>query len=240
MIFAYVGDGNAVNVGYVRYGCSQTTGGVLLIFRAYLHKKWGMLGANGNVKFSNSVYVKPQANTQRTSIQTFPKECGVDDEKKETVRVHDVKSEDADNSQKRFSMEDIDRIAELEGKKQKGDLFEHYCAKLLELNMFSNVMVTGGSGDLGADIIAWKAKRKYVIQCKCYSTTVPYHALEQAATARRNVAASQAILLTNNYFSAQTKRMATEHQVILWDRDALSKLIDNANAVLENSQDKAN
>lgn len=132
---------------------------------------------------------------------------------------------------KHFSMEDIDAISSISGKKRKGDLFEMYCARLLELNLFSNIKIVGGSGDMGVDIIAWKSKKKVAIQCKCYAHTVPYHALEQIVTARKNVMASEGILLSNNYFSEQTKTIAPEHQIFLWDREKLQQLIETANEV---------
>ncbi len=132
---------------------------------------------------------------------------------------------------KSFSMEDIDAISSLGGTKQKGDLFEMYCARLLELNLFSNIKIVGGSGDMGVDIIAWKGRKKVAVQCKCYAHTVPYHALEQIVTARKNVMASEGILLTNNYFSEQTKKLAPEHQIFLWDRKKLQQLIEIANEV---------
>ena len=72
------------------------------------------------------------------------------------------------NELKHFSMEDVDSISQLTNSKKKGDLFEQYCARLLELNNFKDIQVVGGTGDMGADIIGWKWNRKVVIQCKCY------------------------------------------------------------------------
>lgn len=137
---------------------------------------------------------------------------------------------------KEFSINDIDAISSMRTSKYKGDLFERYCARLLELNLFSNIRVVGGTGDLGVDIVAWKGNKKVAIQCKCYAHTVPYAALEQIVTARKNVMASEAILLTNNYFSDQTKSIAPEHQVLLWDRRKLIQLIDTANEVCEQNK----
>ncbi len=135
-----------------------------------------------------------------------------------------------------FSMDDIDDICAIEGTKRKGDLFEQYCARLLELNLFTNIKVVGGSGDKGADIIAWKGHKKVAFQCKCYSHTVPYSAFEQIVTARKNFGASEGILLTNNYFSKQTQKLAPEHQIYLWDRKKLQKLIDVANEICEENK----
>ena len=137
-----------------------------------------------------------------------------------------------------FTMDDIDDISQLQNSKKKGDLFEQYCARLLEMNNFQKVEVIGGTGDMGADIIAWKAGRKIVIQCKCYKGTVAYHALEQTVTARKNYAAGDAIILTNGWFSDQTIRVAPEHQIYLWDRDKLQNLIDTANEILQNRSKK--
>ena len=159
-----------------------------------------------------NAYIKHKANKQ------------VDDEKEvTTIDIEKITF---------FSMKHIDTISQIKGKKEKGDLFERYCAKLLEYNGFKNIQVVGGRGDLGADIIAWKGSRKFVIQCKCYQGSVPYHALEQTVTARKNVNAGEGIILTNSYFTEQTKTIAPEHQIYLWDRNKLQKLIDDANEVI--------
>lgn len=50
--------------------------------------------------------------------------------------------------------------------KMNGWDFEHACARVLKAKGFYNVNVTPGSGDHGADIIAYKSGIKYVIQCK--------------------------------------------------------------------------
>ncbi len=218
-------------------GLSFILGGTVFATRAILHKKWGLIGAiydNPKSKMPQQIqkiYEKrPVHLQQKNSCET---QCAQFKQNLVQQEQSHIQPQQSLAHTKEFSMDDIDQISNITGKKMKGDLFEQYCARLLELNMFSNVQVVGGSGDLGADIIAWKGNRKYCIQCKCYSNTVPYHALEQTVTARKNVGASEAILLSNNYFSKQTRQIAPEHQIVLWDRDKLAKLIDNANAVLE-------
>ena len=69
-------------------------------------------------------------------------------------------------------------------------------------------------------------------KCKCYQSSVPYHTLEQTVTARKNVNAGEGIILTNSYFTEQTKKLALEHHIYLWDKNDLQKLIDNANEVI--------
>ncbi len=200
-------------------GALMTVWGGMLLWRSYRYMKSGYGNptplsentAQSRKKKGNPATVIQQANTQRPMVGT--------------VDFADFDKIEA------FSMNDIDAISQVTPSKRKGDLFEHYCAKLLEAYGFKNVQVVGGAGDLGADIIAWMGNRKTVIQCKCYQGTVPYHALEQTVTARKNIGAGEAIILTNSHFSNQTKALAPEHQVHLWDREKLQELIDTANEV---------
>ena len=61
-----------------------------------------------------------------------------------------------------------------------GHTFEHYCAGLLRRNGFHHVEVTRGSGNQGIDILAWKHRKKYGIQCKCYSYYLGNKAIQEA------------------------------------------------------------
>ncbi len=47
--------------------------------------------------------------------------------------------------------------------------FEYQCAKILKRKHFSKIKVTQSSGDQGIDIIAFKHRKKYGIQCKYYT-----------------------------------------------------------------------
>mgnify|MGYP001020460271 CR=1 FL=1 len=53
-----------------------------------------------------------------------------------------------------------------------GAEFEYYAAGLLRDNGFTNVRVTKGSGDYGADILCQKGEATYAVQCKCHSAGV--------------------------------------------------------------------
>ena len=61
-----------------------------------------------------------------------------------------------------------------------GEQFEHFCASLLRANGFRNVKVTQTSGDYGIDVLAQKGMDSYAIQCKCYSSPVGNHAVQEA------------------------------------------------------------
>ena len=130
-----------------------------------------------------------------------------------------------------LSITDIDRISDIENTKVKGDAFEEYCARILELNHFTDIKRVGGSGDRGADIIARKGPRKYVIQCKCYKKSIKYEAFQATLSARKMFMAD-GIIMTNSHFTKQTIEDAEEQGIYLWDREKLIELIENANEEL--------
>lgn len=227
---------NISKIGLVLSGALMFIVGILLLYRAHLHKKWGFYVSVPRVEQPSNDYMVQKSTT--STKQRIPETVSerLNRENKEIVSNRPAinvadKSDFKDLDS--FSMNDIDAISQISTTKKKGDLFEQYCARLLELNNFRNVQVVGGSGDLGADIIAWKGNRKFVIQCKCYQGSVPYHALEQTVTARKNVGAGDGIILTNSFFSEQTKRVAPDHQIYLWDKNRLQELIDTANEMIE-------
>lgn len=109
-----------------------------------------------------------------------------------------------------------------------GHDFEYYCADILKKNGFSNVEVTQGSGDHGIDILADKDDISYAIQCKCYSSNIGNAAVQQAHTGKSIYHKDIAVVLTNQYFTAQAKEEADVLGVKLWDRDKLQELINNS------------
>lgn len=111
----------------------------------------------------------------------------------------------------------------------EGHDFEYYCAELLKKNGFENVEVTRGSGDQGIDILSVKDGVKYGIQCKCYSSDIGNKAVQEAFSGKTFYHCHVASVLTNRYFTASAKELAESNGVLLWDRDYLNKLIENAN-----------
>lgn len=83
----------------------------------------------------------------------------------------------------------------------------------------------GGSGDLGGDILLRSPDgEKVVVQAKRYSGKVPFRAIQEVHTAQSLYGAQRAIIITNNYFTRQTKESAQRLNIELWDRN---KLIEN-------------
>lgn len=106
--------------------------------------------------------------------------------------------------------------------------FERYCADLLEKNGYENVSVTSGSGDQGVDVIAYRDGIKYGIQCKCYSSTIGNRAVQEVFTGKTFYQCHVGIVLTNNYFTPAAIELAQRSGIILWNRDKLLQLIENA------------
>ncbi len=117
-----------------------------------------------------------------------------------------------------FSFDDMD-----------GHDFEYFCAEILRKNNFKNVDVTQGSGDHGIDILAEKDNISYAIQCKRYSSNIGNSAVQQAHTGKSLYHKDIAVVLTNQYFTAQAKEEADVLGVKLWDRDKLKEMIKNIN-----------
>ena len=110
-----------------------------------------------------------------------------------------------------------------------GHDFEYWCADLLRHNGFSNVRVTQGSGDQGVDILAQKDKRQYAIQCKRYSKSLGNRPIQEVNTGKTIYGCTVAAVMTNQYFTKGAVDAARAVGVQLWDRDVLSKMLEQKN-----------
>lgn len=109
-----------------------------------------------------------------------------------------------------------------------GHTFEYFCADLLSKNGYSDVEVTKGSGDQGIDIITYKDNIKYGIQCKCYSSDIGNKAVQEAYAGKAYYNCHIAVVLTNQHFTKSAKELSESNKVLLWDREKLEELINNA------------
>lgn len=114
-----------------------------------------------------------------------------------------------------------------------GHAFEKFCADVLQKNGFSNVEVTVGSGDFGADILAQKEGITYAIQCKCYSNNIGIAAVQEANSGRDYYNAMVGVVMTNRYFTPQAKAQAEKSKILLWDRDRLNEMIGQAQKITQ-------
>lgn len=110
----------------------------------------------------------------------------------------------------------------------EGHEFEHYCGELLKKCGFQEVQVTRGSGDYGVDILAEKDGVTYAIQCKCYNGLVGVKAVQEAYAGRDYYDRMVGVVLTNQYFTQPAIVAARKLKVLLWDRDYLEDIVDEA------------
>jgi restriction system protein len=106
--------------------------------------------------------------------------------------------------------------------------FEHFCADLLRKNGFVNVEVSRGSGDHGVDILAEKDEVTYAIQCKRSSSNIGNKAVQEIYSGRSFHNRHIGVVLTNQQFTSSAKEAAERKGILLWDREYLEKMIENA------------
>ena len=110
-----------------------------------------------------------------------------------------------------------------------GHDFEMVCAKILQSNGFSDVEVTQASGDYGIDILARKSGVRYAIQCKCYSSPVGNHAVQEAYSGAAYYGGGIPVVMTNQTFTTAAIKTASAIGVELWGRDKLERMLSAYN-----------
>lgn len=96
--------------------------------------------------------------------------------------------------------------------------YEYVCAEYLKKIGFVNVQVTKSSGDQGIDVIAYKNKKKYGIQCKYYSQPVGNKAIQEAYSGAAFYKCDIAVVMTNNTFTKPAVQLANSLGVQLWSK----------------------
>ena len=108
----------------------------------------------------------------------------------------------------------------------EGREFEYFCAELLEQRGFVDVEVTRGSGDYGIDILAEKEGVTYAIQCKCYTSPVGVHAVQEACAGREYYDRMVGAVMTNQYFTAPAVEAARKLKILLWDGGYVEEMME--------------
>ena len=106
----------------------------------------------------------------------------------------------------------------------EGHDFEYYCADLLKEHGFSEVEVTRGSGDFGADILAEKDGISYAIQCKCYDKPIGVKAVQEVYAGKDYYDCMVGAVMTNQYFTAPAVELAKKLKIMLWDRGYIDSM----------------
>jgi restriction system protein len=119
------------------------------------------------------------------------------------------------------------RMRPLPMDEMEGHDFEYYCADLLKANGFAEAVVTKGSGDFGADILAEKDGITYAVQCKCYDKPIGVKAVQEVYAGRDYYGKMVGVVMTNQYFTQPAVDLAQKLNIMLWDRGYLDSMDKN-------------
>ncbi|WP_344317095.1 restriction endonuclease, partial [Actinoplanes couchii] len=105
-----------------------------------------------------------------------------------------------------------------------GPEFEQFVARLMRHSGCSSVRVSGGTGDMGADVTGRAPDgRRLVVQCKRYAGSLGSpHVQRFAGTAREIHKADVALLVTTGQPTRQAVEVARRCRITLVDRAALA------------------
>ncbi len=139
--------------------------------------------------------------------------------------IKENKSEQKEISE--LTIYDIDKL--------DGYAFQEILVKILEANGFSDVQVTGKSGDQGGDLVATKDDEQIVIQAKRYSidNKVSNGAVQEVLGAIAVYNASKGIVVTNSFYTSSAKALAKFNNIELWDRKTVEEFIELYNSTLK-------
>ncbi|WP_331738229.1 restriction endonuclease [Embleya sp. NBC_00896] len=116
-----------------------------------------------------------------------------------------------------------------------GREFEHLVADLCRRDGCSRVRVSGGAGDLGADVVGLLPDgRRFVVQCKRFSVTskVGSPDMQRFLGTGRHVHGAQVLIFaTSSLFTAPARNLGTAQAVVLIDRDRLGSWLAGRSAL---------
>ncbi len=116
-----------------------------------------------------------------------------------------------------WEVQDLDDIS--------GTDFEMLTCDILASNGFDIAESTQATADFGVDVLARRNGISYAIQCKRYQSPVGIEAVQQVYAGRAYYECHVAVVLTNQYFTANAKKLADKLGVVLWDRDMLEQML---------------
>lgn len=109
-----------------------------------------------------------------------------------------------------------------------GSDFEEFSASVLKAIGFDKVKISGTAGDQGVDILAKKDGETYAIQCKRYGNKLDNTPVQEIYAGSQHYNTDRSAVITNSYFTDGAKKLAKSTGVILWDRDELVKMMEQA------------
>lgn len=132
------------------------------------------------------------------------------------VGIYRIYKKRRENRLKNSTLKDIDNMS--------GEEFEEFL-EIVFRDRGYKTMLTPLTGDYGADLLIKKKGVKTVIQAKRWKSTVGVEAVQQVVASMKYYKATDAMVITNNYYSQNAINLAKVNNVRLWDRGDVIKLI---------------
>ena len=120
-----------------------------------------------------------------------------------------------------------------------GHEYENFVAELIETTGWS-VVVTKGSGDHGADIIAELDSMRIAIQCKKYESPVGNKSVQEAFSGAKFYDCYFGCVVSNADFTPAARQAATKLQVRLFHHDEVSDYFTSLKNTYEREVEKTN
>lgn len=108
----------------------------------------------------------------------------------------------------------------------EGYEFERLIKKLLEAEGYTDVVPTGGSGDLGVDLLAKKLDEKkiqksYLFQCKRWAANVGSEPMQRLVAEKMRRGADYGICVTTSDFTKDGKLISEEQDIEMWNGETV-------------------
>jgi len=101
--------------------------------------------------------------------------------------------------------------------------YEQNCLQAMKETGFQ-VDLTSAGADYGADIVARKEQRTFVVQCKLYTRAVGIHAVQEVIAARSHYVADFAVVCSESGFTAVASNLAVTNSVHLTSLERLGRV----------------
>lgn len=181
-----------------------------------------LLQAKLGISFANAQQMLTRLETAGVvgpAVGTVPRQLLMKNPQQAKIAVGILENEDL--SKKTWSITAVDAM--------EGHEFEHFIANLLKRLGYANVEVTKGSGDQGVDVLAEKDGIRYAIQCKNYTNPLGNTPVQEVTAGKDYYNCHIGVVVTNSYFTEGGKELASRTRVLLWDREKLQEMIEEAN-----------
>lgn len=118
----------------------------------------------------------------------------------------------------------LSKAGMIEIDKMSGSDFELYLISLFS-KLGYHVEHIGKTGDYGSDLVIEKDGKRIAVQAKRYANHVGEDAVREAYSVKNLRRCTEAMVVTNSYFTTMAKTLAQSNNVALWNRDDLVNTI---------------